>query len=255
MNMIHVRIVSPVVVGTARDPAELKALERPGLAVSRVKIKHGPASIESEFEDALAVPETVALIVQAVAERADAAVIDCMADPGLHAAREAVTIPVLGPCETGMHVAASLGHKFSIVTALARGRPTFENLARLYGCADKLASVRAVDLPVLELDDDRERMTRLLGDEARRAVVEDHADCILFGCSGMFGAAQAVREALLADGIDVPVIDPVPTAVRVAAALVEAGLSHSKTAYPPPPQKPRPGYEYILDSGKAAAAE
>ncbi len=255
MKPIHVRIVSPVVVGTKRDPAELKALERPGLTVDRVKIKQGPASIESEFEDALAVPETVALIVRAEAEGVDAVLIDCMADPGLHAAREVVTIPVLGPCETGMHVAASLGHKFSVVTALDRARPTFENLARLYGCGDKLASVRAVDLPVLKLDDDRERMTRLLSDEARRAVVEDHADCILFGCSGMFGAAQAVRDALLAAGIDVPVIDPVPTAVRIAAALVESGLSHSKTAYPPPPHKPRPGYEYILEGSKADAAE
>ena len=208
--MIHVRIVSPVVLGTRRDPAALRALERPGLRVSRTKITRGPATVESELEDGLALPETVALVVEAEREGCDAVVIDCMGDPGLHASREAVEIPVMGPCETGMHLAASLGHRFSVVTALGRGRVMFEARADRYGCASRLASVRAVEMAVMDLDLDREQMVRALAAAAGASVREDHADVILFGCTGMFGAAEKVRGMLLAEGLDVPVIDPVP---------------------------------------------
>ncbi len=245
-SMIHVRIVSPVVLGTRRDPAALRSMERPGLRVTRTKITRGPATVESELEDGLALPETVALVVEAEREGCDAVVIDCMGDPGLHASREAVSIPVLGPCEMGMHLAASLGHRFSVVTALGRGRVMFEARADRYGCWSRLASVRAVEIGVMDLDADRDLMTRALAAAAAAAVREDRADVILFGCTGMFGAAAQVRTQLLEEGHDVPVIDPVPAAVHIAAGMVAAGLSHSKTAYPPPQEKPLPGYEWVL---------
>lgn len=40
-----------------------------------------------------------------------------------------------------------------------------------------------------------------------------------------------------------PVIDPVPAAVRVAEALVDLRLSHSKRSYPPPPKKRIMGFD------------
>ena len=55
----------------------------------------------------------------------------------------------------------------------------------------------------------------------------------------MLGCADAVREGLLADGFDVPVIDPVPTTVNFAAALVRSRLSHSKHAYRTAPEEDR----------------
>ena len=251
----HIRLISPTVEGTRRDPAILRLLERPDLEISRVKITRGPASIESAYDDMLAVPDTVARIVEAEREGVHAVIIDCMGDPGLHPAREAVSIPVLGPAETAMHVAAMLGHRFSIVTVLDRCRPLLENQAKIYGVAEKLASVRAVNLPVLELEADADRVRRLLIEKSTKAVVEDGADTIIFGCTGMFGWAETVREGLLAAGHDVPVIDPVPTAIQVAAGLVEVKLSHSKTAYPMPPAKAIAGYESITGAVRLDAAE
>ncbi len=83
----HVRLISPVVAATRRDPEMLRSLERPELTISRVKISRGPASIESAFDDMLAVPDTVAKIIEAERDGVHAAVIDCMGDPGLHAKR------------------------------------------------------------------------------------------------------------------------------------------------------------------------
>ena len=77
----------------------------------------------------------------------------------------------------------------------------------------------------------------MLVEEAVIAVEEDGAEALIFGCTGLMGCAGAVREGLLKRGIDVPVIDPIPTAVSIAAALCRVGLSQSRLTFPTPPEK------------------
>nr|WP_210320333.1 aspartate/glutamate racemase family protein [Pseudaminobacter soli] len=232
----------------------MKALEYTGVTVSHTEIATGPGSIESEFEAAVSVPGTVAEVIRAEAEGVDAVIIDCMGDPGLRAAREVATIPVLGPCETGMHVAAMLGHRFSVLTVMRRLRASFENQAAVAGLASKLSSVRSVDIPVLELEADLDRTKEMLIREGIRAVEEDGAEALIFGCTGLMGCAASLRDGLLARGIDVPVVDPIPTAVSIAAALVRSNLSQSKYTFPLPPEKQLLGYDDIR-LPRAIAAE
>ena len=175
-----------------------------------------------------------------------------MGDPGLKPARECVSIPVLGPCETAMHLASMLGHGFSVVTVLERIRPMIENQAKVYGVPDKLKSVRAVDIPVLDLEEDQTRVERVLTEQALIAVERDHADAIIFGCTGMLGCAAAVRRGLLAAGYNIPVIDPVPAAINVGAALLASDLSHSKTTYATPPRKSIVGYDALAPAVRLA---
>ncbi len=251
----RIRIVTPIITKGFRKTSEFKALEDPALEISHVQIDRGPGSIECEFDEALSVPDTVAKIIEAERDGVDAVVIDCMGDPGLRPGRECVSIPVLGPAETSMHLASMLGHSFSVLTVLERLRPMFENAAMVNGVGGKLASVRAVDVPVLELEEDPQKVRRLLTEQGRLAVVEDHADVLIFGCTGMLGCADAVREGLLAQGIDVPVIDPVPATIQVAAAIARAGLTQSKRTYPQPPEKAIIGYDLPAASPPAEAAE
>ena len=252
MKKTLVRVVTPITTRGFRQVSDFDALQGPLLQVDMVEIENGPASIECELDEALAVPDTVAKIVEAERDGVDAVVIDCMGDPGLKPARECVSIPVLGPCETAMHIASMLGHGFSVVTVLERIRPMMENLAKVYGVPDKLKSVRAVNIPVLDLEEDRTRVERVLTEQALIAVENDHADAIIFGCTGMLGCAEAVRRGLLARGYDVPVIDPVPAAVNVAVALVASGLTHSKTTYASPPRKSIVGYDALAPNLRLA---
>lgn len=242
-DLVQVRIVSPITTTGFRSDEAVAGLASPGVAVSVSQISKGPGSIESEYEAAMSVPDTVARIVEAERQGIDAVIIDCMGDPGLRAAREAVTIPVLGPCQTGMHIAGMLGHRFSIVTVMRRLRASFENQAAVAGLSGRLSSVRSVDIPVLELEKDLKVTTGALVDEAEKAVEIDGAEAIIFGCTGLMGCAVAVREGLLQRGIDIPVVDPIPTAVNIAAALVRSRLSHSALTFPLPPVKAMPGYE------------
>jgi hypothetical protein len=108
------------------------------------------------------------------------------------------------------------------------------------GC--KLASARSVDLPVLDLEKGREQFVGRVAEKAV-AVVEGHgADVIVLDCTGLAGLAEQVKAGLLGRGYNVPVIDPAATALKVAEALVDAQLTHSKQSYPHPPEKVIGGY-------------
>lgn len=242
---IEIRVVTPIVTKGFRSAETFEGLAAPGVSVTYSEVDTGPGSIESEFETAFAVPGVVARVLEAERTGADAVVIDCMGDPGLRPAREVVRIPVVGPAQAGMHIAAMLGHTFSVLTVLRRLRAQFENTAALAGLTTKLASVRWVEIPVLELERDIQKTRSDLINQGQKAVEEDGAEALIFGCTGLMGSAQAVREGLLARDIDVPVIDPIPTAVAMAAALVRAGLSHSKTTFQMPPEKQLVGYDTV----------
>lgn len=240
---IQIRIVTPIVTSTRLPQEELRLLEFPGVTVTQASIEAGPASIESEFEIVLAAPDTVARTIEAERDGADAVIIDCMGDPAIRAAREAVRIPVIGPAQASMHVAALIGQRFGVINTSTRVRAMLENSAALAGLSSKLVSIRSVEIPVLELEQDIARTQARLIEQAVAAVETDGAEVIIFGCTGLLGCANAVRLGLQAKGYDVPVIDPIPNAVAMAAALVRAGLTHSLLTYPTPPQKLVVGFD------------
>ena len=241
MSIIH--IITPVTTKGIRDLQEIAHLAGPNLQFTHSLLDRGPPSIESEFDEALAVPDTIRRAIEAEKAGADAIIIDCMGDPGLKPAREVVKIPVLGPAETSMHLAAMLGQKFSVVTVVDTVKPLTANLARIYGVYEKFASVRVIDIPVLELHDRLDELQGRLAKTAQMAVEQDGADVIVLGCTGFLGCATAIEAHLLAAGHDVPVIDPIPTTVCMAEAIVKDGLRHSKRTYATPPSKTIIGYD------------
>lgn len=250
----NVRIVTPVITEGIRTLDDLAPFERADLKFSHSLLDVGPSSIECEYDEALAVPDTIAKTVAAERDGADAVVIDCMGDPGLKPAREVAAVPVLGPCETSMHIAAMLGHRFSIVTVLDSVRPMLEDKAKIYGVSEKLASVRAIDIPVLEIENNVGKVQRALADEALAAIRDDKADVIVLGCTGFIGCADAIKSELARNGYEVPVIDPIPVTALIAAALADLGLGQSKTTYAPPREKPVAGFD-MPGPADAAAAE
>ena len=241
---MKIRAVTPIIT-TAFGPMiieELERVARPDTEISNVFLDAGPASVESAYDEAIAAPDVVAKVREAEADGIDAVIINCFGDPGLDAARELVSIPVIGPCETSMHVAAMLGHKFSVITVLERIIPELELHAQKYGVGWKLASVRSIDLPVLDLEKGREQFVGRMVERAAEAIEEDGAHVIVLGCTGLAGLDEQVKSGLSKVGYVVPVIDPASIALKMAEALVDAKLTHSKRTYPQPPEKEIVGY-------------
>ncbi len=249
----HVRILTPHVAPVPRKLEEVQDLASAlDLHISQANILQGPTSIESAFDEVLCAPGLLARALQAQAEGVQALVIDCFADPGLEALREAVSIPVIGPGQSAMHAAATLGHRFGIVTILDSVVPMIEARARLAGLHAQLAGVRTVDTPVREIAHDHAQLLDRLLQASERSVREDRADAIVLGCTGFLGLASALQEALHARGLPVPVLSPLRTAVGWAATLLRLQLFHSPLAYPVPRAKPLTGFD-LLPVTKASA--
>ena len=197
----------------------------------------GPASIESHYDEALAVPGLLREIENGERLGAHGTVVACFGDPGLDAAREIAAGPVVGIAEAAMHVATLLGRSFGVVTTLSRTIGTAEDLVRRYGFAERCTGVRACDVPVLQLDEPGSLARTLVTALCRRTVEEDGADSVVLGCAGMTDFCDEI-----AAEIGVPVIDGVTAAVKLVESLVALGLTTSRRdEYAPPPAKAAAG--------------
>ncbi|NUU16619.1 hypothetical protein HP550_05075 [Cellulomonas humilata] len=234
---MHIRVINP---NTTRAMTDLigrsaRVVAAPGTVVDAVQPTMGPASIESHYEEALAVPGLLEQIALGEADGVDAYVVACFGDPGLDAARELAHGPVVGIAEAAMHAAALLGRRFSVVTTLGRTRARARELADRYGFREACVAVRACEVPVLALEDPG-ALARLTA-ECRRAVEQDEVDAVVLGCAGM-----AAWCAAIADEIGVPVVDGVAAGTVLAQSLVALGLRPStRGEYARPPDKPMAG--------------
>jgi len=184
-----IKVITPTVKEGLRSLGDIKPLERDDLEITQTIIHTGTASIESEFDEALCVPDIIKKAIEAEKEGTDALIIDCMGDPGLKACREAVSIPVLGPCQTSMHIARMLGHKFAFVTVLDRIKPLIEDLANTYGLYSSYGYFVAIDIPVLDLHIDMSELNKRLTDKAIGTVRQKKL-IVLFWDVQVFWAVQ-----------------------------------------------------------------
>jgi allantoin racemase len=208
---------------TAHIRRELERIRRPSTTLTVENPAHGPAAIESAHDEVLSGPAILDLVRKANDEKYDAILLACFADPALDAAKELSNIPVIGIEEATLHIAAMLGHKFSILTSSARRISTREMHARLRNVENAFASAPVMAMSVLEMDADPAKAKKRALELARRAIDEDGAEVIVLGCAGLAGCANEIQRALGA-----VVLDPVAVGFKIAEALVELGLCHSK---------------------------
>jgi allantoin racemase len=237
---MHIRVILPIIGESLLEHvrSEVVGWAAPGTTVDVVSLERGTASIESEYDEALAAPGILQRIEQAARDGVDGVFITCFGDPGVHAAREIIDTPVVGGFEPAVLTALSLGENVGIITVLPNVVPMLRSLARRYVIERRIGTIRVVDLPVLGLEDRQVLLERLL-EQASDAIAKGEADVIVLGCTGMLGVADELRQRLAAKGLGVPVVDPTGAAVTWLESCVRLGLTPSRTTYMPPPAKDR----------------
>jgi Asp/Glu/hydantoin racemase len=145
----------------------------------------------------------------------DAAIIAAFGDPGLGAARELLSIPVVGLAEAGMLAACMLGRRFGIVSFAAALAPWYHECVAWHGLQGRCAGIRTLDSPFQAIGDVQNDKAEALVALAMRAVQEDGADAIILAGAPLSGLAARVRHQ-----IPVPVVDCVIAAVKQAEMLV-----------------------------------
>jgi allantoin racemase len=222
---MRIKVINPntTVSMTEKIGEAARRAAAPGTEIIAVNPGMGPVSIEGHYDEALATLGLLEEVRRGEAEGTDGHVVACFGDPGLLAARELASGPVLGIAEAAMHAASMIATGFSVVTTLGRTRAIAEELVVRYGMSRACRAIRATELAVLDLEAEDSEARRIILEECRRALMEDHAEAIVLGCSGMADLADEIAAEL-----GIPVIDGVGAAVKFIEALVGLGLRTSK---------------------------
>jgi allantoin racemase len=149
---------------------------------------------------------------------ADAFVLACFSDPGLHAVREAAGgRPVMGIAEWGLLRALTLGERFGIIALSPASVQRQQRYVRQMGLQDRYAGSWPVGASAAETAG--EAVRERLAEAGKNLTTRFGADVIVLGCAGMAGHRRALQ-----DLIGRPVVEPTQQAVAAAiGALLLAG--------------------------------
>lgn len=213
----------------ARRQQFLRDHAAPGMEVDVWSLTEGRAAIESDTDAVLAAPRILDGIVRAEAEGADAAILGCFGDPAIDAARESVSIPVIGAGEAAMLLALQLGYRFSIISPIAGGLGRRAAHARLLGIESRYASTRGLGIDIAAMAQGNFDPRPAIIAAGRRCVEEDGAEVLVLGCMSFafLGLTSEVQEA-----VGVPVVNPVIAALKSAETMLAHGLHQSRSSWP-----------------------
>ena len=191
----------------------LRALAFPeGPEIVCTTLAEGPYGIETQAD-----VESVAMPLRRLIESdngADAFVIACYSDPGLHVCREGTARPVFGIAESGVLTALARAETFGVIAIKQRSIRRHVRYLRQMGLTERLAGERPLEMSVAETASGEGTLDRLIA-VGRELRDEDGAGAIVMGCAGMARHRRALEEAL-----GVPVIDPTQAAVAMALGAV-----------------------------------
>lgn len=187
-------------------------------------------------------------ILKAQEEGFDGAIVGGHWDPGLYAAREAATIPVAGPGESAMMLAATLGRRFAVLTVHEGYVPIINNNIRTYGLEDRAIALQ----PVRKFGMTYDNFVRCLEGKDDQFLVEFEKaahECIANGADVIIAGGQLFGPAFVKHGFHtvgntgVPVIETTACGLKFAQTLVSlkrsmnlAKSQHVNAPFRTPPQ-------------------
>jgi allantoin racemase len=207
------------VAGESTEPFFSRQVEaRERLASSGTQLSvfplNGPSqTLESEIDEAFAAPFILARVREAAESGCEAIIIDCALDPALAAASALVDVPVVGAGRSALALGSVLGDRIALVIHDAVALPAFRHRIAAYGFADRVVSVRPLNVGILQMGIEG-AVEEALEAACRRAVEEDGADVVVLGCTGLAPVAERVRPRL-----PVPLVEPAHAAIRIAEAV------------------------------------
>lgn len=156
----------------------------------------------------------------------DAFALGCFFDPGLHAARSLVDIPVVSLLESCMLTACSLGRKFALISLTPFQKMLTEDLAQAYGLSARLAGVVAME-PAVKLFDLEKGGAAT--DTIKRSFVASCEEALRLGAEVIIPGDGVLNEFLVRHGMlktqGAVVLDSLGVLFQHAAFLARARAS------------------------------
>jgi allantoin racemase len=198
---------------TEKVAAAARANASPGTEIVPVTGTFGGRVIGTRAENAIGEHSTLALVAKHAAG-CDAVVIAVSYDTGLRAARELLSIPVVGMTEAGLLTACMLGGSIGVVTFGARVLPMYKELVASYGLATRIAGWRVLESTAQYGRGAHPELDRAIIAVATDLIERDGAEVIVLTGAVMAGVPERLQAALA-----VPIVDCLVCAVRQAEML------------------------------------
>jgi len=201
---------------TAGIQDTVKQIFSPPWSYRVVNAPAGPESLESWRDYQLAGVTVMPLLEEH--KDVDGVVLACFGDPGLFALKEISSVPVIGIAEASISLALLLGGKFGILAAMKRAISLMDSMVGTYGLWSRYAGTVALDMRVLNLEQDHQGTLAVL-ERASSDLAARDADVLLLGCAGLTGFSRDLTQM-----VPVTTIDPVEAGCRMLKTVVEMGL-------------------------------
>ncbi len=168
--------------------------------------------------------------VQAEKEGYDAVVPLGMLDLGVDGGRALVDIPVIGPAQACLHIAAMVGERFGLICYQRPMIARHRSQIRSYGMDQFVVGYRTVSMPIKEMADNRDQLTETFVAKARELIDNESADVII--PHGISQCPVHIDPGWLSKELGVPVVEGIGAPIRLAAMLAGLGLSQSRVRWP-----------------------
>lgn len=199
---------------TARMLAAARAAAPVWMTIEGRTTAASPPLIVDDAGAEVAEAAVVAAAAAAAGDHGDGVILSAFVDPGIDRLRRTLGVPVVGIGEAALREAAAIG-RFSVVMTTPGLTGMVCRYAAALGVAGRLVSVPGTTEDPATLMADPGRVLAALDALVRRAVHDDGAEAVVIGGGPLADAARA-----LAATAPVPLVEPVPAAVRRMAALL-----------------------------------
>ncbi|MBR0961429.1 aspartate/glutamate racemase family protein [Bradyrhizobium japonicum] len=185
-----------------------------GFDIVGATAKRAPTMIVSADALETAAPE-VEEIAHANSCECDGIIVSAFGDPGLAGIKAAMKLPAVGIGESAMLEVAENGRRFGVATTTPLLKAKIDALPETLGLRSHYTGTRFADGDPHELILDPSLLRTALAGAVEACIAQDGAEAVIIG-GGPLG--EAARE--LQPMFTVPVIAPIPTAVRRIIRLV-----------------------------------
>lgn len=186
-----------------------------GVTAQVVDLPDAPLAIQSPADRGVAEPLAIARIEAGVDEGYDGFIMACFDDIAV-SERVRIPRPIVDAVDASLALARTRARRFAIVTTFDAAVPRIRALVARHGL-DGACSVRAAGIGVSAAADLGSETLARLQATIDAAITEDGAEAIILGSGALAGRGPG-----LSAGRDVPVIDSIEAAIRLAAAAVSS---------------------------------
>lgn len=178
---------------------------------------NGTDNYEFEVYEAYMSPQILDRVRGLEEEGYDAVILGCFYDPAIVPARELCTkMVVVGAAQASISLAKLICKRYSLLIPRDKNYTHMREMVERNHGIDALASIRMLNLKVMEIQEDETFRDSRMEEEITAAVHEDLAEAIVLACTMEVGTFLKLQEKY-----GIPIIDPVIAGLKTAEYLVE----------------------------------